>query len=79
MRELRLKRGTDKLVFHWKTWRGIEPVTPIAQARGLWVLPPPSATLKKPMLIVRKSIQPAGNPWSWFEDFNAVLGPIAKP
>lgn len=71
--------GTDNFVFHWKTGTTLDPVTPIAHARGVWVLPPPPRQLKKPMLIIHKSIQPTGRPWSWFADFDAVLGPLAKP
>ena len=70
--------GTDAFVFHWKRGNTLEPVTPIGHSGGVWVLPLPPPQAKMPMLIVHKSIQPTGKPWSWFSDYNAVLAPLLK-
>ncbi len=70
--------GTDNFVFHWKSGATLEPATPIGHARGVWVLPLSPKHLRKPTLIVHKAIQPTGKPWSWFSDFDAVLGPLLK-
>ena len=70
--------GTDAFVFHWKRGSTLEPVTPIGHSGGVWVLPVPPPQAKMPMLVVHKSIQPTGKPWSWFSDYGAVLGPLQK-
>ena len=70
--------GTDNFVFHWKRGTALEPVTPIGYSGGVWVLPVPPDKSKMPMLVVHKSIEPTGKPWSWFSDYKAVLAPLSK-
>lgn len=70
--------GTDSFVFYWQTEAGKQPVSPLGHSGGLWVLPIPPASLRSPTLLVHKSIQPAGDPWSSFSDFVAVMAPLSK-